>query len=362
MSRNKLMTAALLAALLAAPPAAAQDAAQPTAEAGESGAGGSAPAQGEAAQSGTEAPPDAAPPHDQPVAPPPQPQARRYPRPRPPLPIMVVVLPGERVPEDVVAAARAALPAQIEPLASGRGVHGLAVAEMIAALSACTDDACIGGQLGSAGAQAGVLLRLTRRGRQLEASLEIRDPVSGTPRIEAIRGPIPSVAGEVPVALAALSARLVDAMPSPPPPSPSLLVTTTRDGALVTVDGEDIGESPVGAFEIADGDHEVLVRLAGYNAYRTQTHIAVGSRARVDATLASTQGGGAEGGDNPFTEQDQGEEDLLSTWWFWTIVGGGAAVVIAGVIIGLAVGLGDQGPPTPVMPNGIPLPPITGGM
>lgn len=374
MSRNHVMTAALLAALLGVAPAAAQDAETPAeasppapAESPESAEETEAPAEGEATEAPAEGEAAEAPnqvvPEVRAETPPPAPAVRRYPRPRPPPPIMVVILPGDRVPEEAVTAAREALVAQVTPLAGGRAVHGLGSADMVAALIACDDDACIGGQLGSAGAQAGVILRLQRRGRQLSAGLEIRDPISGTARQEVIEARIPRDPAEIPAALAEMSAQLASAMPSPPSRNPTLLVTTTHDAALVTIDGEDIGESPVGPIEIADGTHEILVRLAGFTSYRTETQISPGERARVDATLVSAIGGAeGGGGDSPFTQRDEGEEDMLSTWWFWTIVGGGAALVIAVVAIGLAVALGDQGTDMPLDPTGIPLPPITGGM
>ncbi len=347
MTRTNATVMAVLCALLGAAPAAAQDAeAPPPAEAPP------APAQVAVTAQAITAPPP----------------ARQYARPRPAPPIMVAVLAEERTPEDVTAAARDALVAQITAMASGRAVHALAAPDILAAIGACTDDACIGGQLASAGVQAGVILRIARRGRALAGTLAIRDPVSGTSRTAApIEGAIPSAAAEVPAALAALTAQLASAMPSPPPGAATLLVTTTADGALVTIDGEDIGESPVGPIEIADGEHEVLVRLGDHQSFRTSTRIAPGGRARVDATLrpiGAGEGGATGDPSDPFATSDSGGGDeLTSQWWFWTIIGAGAAVLI-GVAIGVGVAVADanSGPPVPAQPQGIPLPAILGGM
>jgi len=361
MKRSHVTVAVALLALMAAAPALAQDAeAPPAAE---------APAE-EAAEA--EAPPAEPPPAETPpaepqaqVAPRPAPPAdRRYARPRTPPPILVAVLPGERVAAEAVTAAREALVAQIGPMAGGRAVHGVGADQMVSALSACDGDTCVGSILAEAGAQAGVLLRLTRRGRQLAAALEIRDPVSGALRVEApIEGELPTEPADLAEPLAGLSARIASAVPSAPAQPPSLLISTTVDGATVTVDGEDIGESPVAPIAIADGTHEVIVRLAGYRAYRTETRISPGQRARVDATLESMDGEAMGDGDNPFTSGDGGgDDDLLSQWWFWTAIGGGAAVLIAGIVI-IAVVASDSGDgmPMPQQPMGIPLPAIQGG-
>ncbi|MCB9597140.1 MAG: PEGA domain-containing protein [Sandaracinaceae bacterium] len=292
--------------------------------------------------------------------------AHRYARPRPAPPIMVVALPGDRVEAEVAAAARDALVAQITPMAGGRAVHGLANEQLMTALAACDSDTCIGGLLASAGAQAGVLLRLVRRGRDLQGTLELRDPVSGTLRIEAAQASLPPVANELATPLLAMTAQIARELPAGPAGPASLLVTTTADGALVTVDGEDIGQSPVGPIDIADGEHEVIVRLTGYQSYRVSTRIAPGGRARVDATLRTIGDDGSGGGSSDVFGQDGGgggDDDLLGQWWFWTIVGGGAAILIAVAIgIGVAVADSNSQPAMPGQPMGIPLPPITGGM
>lgn len=342
---------AMLVVWLGASVAGAQDAEAPPAEAAAE------PAPAEAA------PAEAVPVTTQAVTAP-TPAARQYARPRPAPPIMVAVLPGERVPEEVATAAREALVAQLTPMAAGRMVRGLAAAPIVAALSACTDDACLGAQLASAGVQAGVILRIARRGRALNGTLTIHDPVSGTSRTEApIEGAVPTEATEVAAALAPLSAQLASAMPTAPARPPSLLVTTTADGALVTIDGEDIGESPVGPIDIADGEHEVLVRLQGFQSYRVSTRIAPGGRARVDATLRPIGGENGATGDSsdPFAPSDSGDDDILGQWWFWTAIGGGV-LVVAAIIIGVAVATSDSGPQMPGQPMGIPLPPIVGGM
>lgn len=278
---------------------------------------------------------------------------------------MVVVLTSGRVPDDVAAAVQNALVAQLTPMAGGRPVHALGAPELRSAIEACTDDACLGGLLAQAGAQAGVIARLaTTRGRRVQASIEIRDPVSGTPRREAIALELPAAA-EVPAALEAVTAQLEGAMPSPPPPPATLLVTTNIDGARVQLDGDDVGISPVGPVEVADGQHELLVTARGYLQVRRQLRIQPGENARFDATLTpidaaavgdasgsvdwQTDGAGGSGGD-----------ELTDQWWFWTAIGGGAAAIIA-ISIGIGVAVANSSTPAQLDPTGIPLPPITAG-
>jgi hypothetical protein len=357
--------AALLVALawaLAAPPAGAQDAepgAAPEPIAEEPASEEPASEEPAAEQAAAEAPEA----HAAPAAP--AAEAPLFER-RPPPPLMVVVLPARRVPDAVVAAAREALVAQVTPMAGGRPVHAATAEALLEAIEACEDDACLGAQLAEAGAQAGVVLRLRRARRGLNATLELRDPVSGAPRLEAVEGALPRDADEVPEALAALSAQLEEAMPSPPPPPATLTVTVNVDGAAVQVDGHDLGTSPVAPVDLAEGEHEVVVRMPGYHAVRRRTRIGAGEQARVDVTLREVgvapepTGGAIADPDDPWAQPRDEGGDLTSEWWFWTIVGVGAAALIGGAIgIGVAASGGDQGP---AMPEGIPLPPITGGM
>lgn len=353
-SLGSLLSAALVLALAA--PLSAQDAPEPAAGAGDAAADTTAsPAAGAGDTPAEPAPTPAA------SVAPAQPSAPA--RPAPP-PIMVVVATTGRLPDDVVAAVQQGLVEHIAAMAGGRPVHPLAAAELRDAILECREDACIGGHLAQARAQAGVIARVRARGRRpLEVTLEMRDPVSGTPRLEPVRGELPFDAALIPEAAAALVEPLRPAMPAPPPPPPTLLVTTTVDGARVQIDGQEIGTSPVAAVEVAEGQHEIVVLRAGYLSARRQVRVQAGQRARVDVTLEPI-GGSADGGsDAVFGEDAQQSEELTDQWWFWTAVGGGAALVV-GIVIGVAVAAssGGQGPQT--NPTGIMLPPITttGGM
>jgi hypothetical protein len=282
-------------------------------------------------------------------------------RPAPP-PIMVVVTTTGRIADEVVAAVSQALVDRVTAMAGGRPVHALGAPELRAAIGACADDVCIGGQLAQAGAQAGVIARLHARGRRpLEVALELRDPVSGAPRLAAVTGELPLDPALIPEASAALVEPLRAAMPPPPPPPATLLVTVNVDGAQVRIDGQEIGTSPVAPVEVTVGNHEIVVLAPGYLSTRRQEAIEPGEQARVDVTLEAiaSRGGGAVDPLSGAPEPAGG--DLLGEWWFWTAIGAGAAVLI-GILIGVGVAVADsnQAPLQPD-PTGIMLPPLMGG-
>ena len=279
-------------------------------------------------------------------------------RPAPP-PIMVVVLPSGRVSDDEAAAAQQALVDQLGPMAGGRPVLALGAAQVRDAIAACEDDTCIGGQLAEAGVQAGMIARLNGRGRRpIQATLELRDPVSGVLRHEPVAGELPRDTSAIPAAMATLSAQLEGSIPNPPPPPSTLMVTVNVDGARVQVDGEDVGVSPVAPVDVAQGTHEVVVLAPGYLSARRQAHIAPGEQARVDVTLEEV-GSGADLS-AAMNESGSAGGDVTNEWWFWPTIGVGAAVVI-GVIIGVIVAASSGGGQTPD-PNGFMLPNIVGGM
>jgi hypothetical protein len=94
----------------------------------------------------------------------------------------------------------------------------------------------------------------------------------------------------------------------------TLQVVSDRDGALVTIDGVDLGPAPVDALRPA-GTHRVVVTKAGYVGYDHDVQVAPGEVLRVQASLVE---------DKPA---------LTQRWWFWTAT----AVVVAGVAVGTYV-------------------------
>lgn len=328
-----------------------------------------APAEGAPPDAAAEPPETAPPPETAAPAAPPDAVATPAAAPSAPPPIMVVVATRGRVSDEVEAAVSQSLVDAVTAMAGGRPVHALGAAALRDAITACEDDTCIGAQLAQAGARAGLIARIRGRGRRpLEVAIELRDPVSGAPRLAAIEGELPVDVAQIPAATAALIEPLRAAMPAPPPPPATLLVTVNVDGARVAIDDQEVGTSPVAPVEVAPGSHVVVVSMADYASVRREERIEPGEQARVDVTLQEIGAeAAAAAGDLGWGTSGPAEpagDDLVDQWWFWTLIGVGAAALI-GVAIGIGVAVSDSGGmPMPVQPDptGIMLPPLTGGM
>jgi hypothetical protein len=177
---------------------------------------------------------------------------------------------------------------------------------------------------------------------------------------------VPAAAETSPAAaLGAGLAQLIPALPSPPPPPPSLLVVTNVEGAVITVDGQEIGRAPVAAVEVTPGRHNVVVAAPGWASGNRMVQVNETGTTRADfdlepgsETRAALESGrnwssGAVGGGAMPGESGGDETPLYARWY---VIGGAAAVVVATVvIIAVAASSGDPeiGPPA-----GIPVPPI----
>lgn len=91
----------------------------------------------------------------------------------------------------------------------------------------------------------------------------------------------------------------------------TLKITSTVQGAIVTVDDADVGPAPVDVLRPA-GSHRVTVKKPGFLAYQTTLTVNPGEEASLRAKLLE---------DKP---------SVLERWWFWT---GAAAIVAGGVVI-----------------------------
>jgi hypothetical protein len=87
-------------------------------------------------------------------------------------------------------------------------------------------------------------------------------------------------------------------------------VRATKPGAVVAIDGLDVGVAPVDLLRPA-GTHRVLVRKPGFVSYETDAVVRPGERTELVAALRE---------DKP---------SLLGRWWFWTAAG----VVVAGAAV-----------------------------
>ncbi|MBX7192595.1 MAG: PEGA domain-containing protein [Sandaracinaceae bacterium] len=102
-----------------------------------------------------------------------------------------------------------------------------------------------------------------------------------------------------------------------------LRVTSSVSSASITLDGESRGS---GSFEsdVASGRHQLRVTAEGHEPFERWLELAPAQELDVLAQLVV-----------------RGDDDLLESPWFWGV--GGAIVVVAGVAIGLGVGLSSGG-------------------
>jgi hypothetical protein len=90
----------------------------------------------------------------------------------------------------------------------------------------------------------------------------------------------------------------------------TLDVSANVAGAIVTVDGKDLGPAPVSVLR-PPGRYQVTVAKDGFDPYETRVEVQAGERSALSAVLTEES--------TPITKK----------WWFWT---GAAGVVAAGVL------------------------------
>lgn len=281
--------------------------------------------------------------------------ARREPEPEAPTPpIMVAALATGRAPAEMAEAVRAALVAQITPMAGGRPVLPLAHEGITAALIACAEDApCLGGQIAQAGAIGAIVATLSRaRPRDpVELRISMLDPISGASRVPALLATLEEGA-DVAATLTPLVEQLRPMMFSPPPPPPTLLITVNVDGASVRVDGEEVGVSPLAQLTLRRGRHVIMVTAVGHSGTRREVELEDGESERVDITLSPS----AAVEFDPNTGEVASSLEFYEDWPFWVGVGGGVVAIIVIIAVGVAVADSNQGPaPNPI---GIRFPPL----
>jgi hypothetical protein len=95
----------------------------------------------------------------------------------------------------------------------------------------------------------------------------------------------------------------------------TLHVAANREGAVVSVDGKDVGAVPV-EVERPAGSYRVTVDKSGYARYEARVAVRPGEAANLMATLEAKKA------------------PIYKKWWFWSA----AAVVVAGVAVGTYFG------------------------
>jgi hypothetical protein len=91
----------------------------------------------------------------------------------------------------------------------------------------------------------------------------------------------------------------------------TLHIASNRDGAIVVVNGTDLGPVPIDLLRPA-GDYKVAVQKQGFVKYETQVSLKAGEETNLRAALPEEK------------------RSLVTRWWFWTA----AAVVVSGAAVG----------------------------
>jgi hypothetical protein len=112
-----------------------------------------------------------------------------------------------------------------------------------------------------------------------------------------------------------------------------LTIQSNEAGATVTVDGIQVGSTPLpGWYAVASGHHQIEVAKDRFVAFLTELDVAGGQSPTVSATLVALEG----------TPGADGEPGGLSPW-FWTCAGvAGASVLTMAITGGLTLKYNDD--------------------
>ena len=283
-------------------------------------------------------------------------------------PVVVIPVPGAGLTEAVANAVMQTVPSGLRPMVERREVRALADGAVVAAILACegeTAATCYGTQIANAGASAGVLVRVSRAQANgpVQLRLEVYDAVTGAARGEPIQVEVPAEAATDPAQMVVALNPTFVAMRAQMPEAPqraSLLLAINVDGAVVAIDGEQVGESPLAPIEVTPGSHTINVTRRGFTPFSRAVEVTLDG-ARLNLELEPVpeiaqrmeQEDAAEV-DSFVTGEAPVDDPIYTKWWLWAAVGG-AVVLITAIAVGVAVaggGGGDQGfeiPPIPQM-------------
>lgn len=269
-------------------------------------------------------------------------------------PLLLIPVPGAGLTEELANGILAASLSALESMTERRAVRSIMDGAVITAVAECADPACIGAQITELGGIAAVLVRMGRANARapFTVTYEVVAAVTGDRSGEPVTASLDSDAEAAPVAtLGPALAQLRGHLP-PAPIQATLLLAINVDGAMVTVDGEGVGESPVAPIEVRPGRRTVRVTRPGFSSYQRNVEItADGLRINIDlepdeqelARLVAAEEAAADG--RPAVGGS--DDPWFKKWYVWAGVGG--AVVLTAIIIGVAAsgGASQQGFPVP---------------
>lgn len=117
-------------------------------------------------------------------------------------------------------------------------------------------------------------------------------------------------------------------------PRGSLQIASKPPGALVFVDGTDLGVTPFKR-PTYSGKHRLILRSAGFRSDQRDIEVPDSQRLQLDVTLTE--------GEDPaeLAAATENRTPVYKKWWFWVAVGGAAAAVAGAATAGA---LASQGP------------------
>lgn len=120
-------------------------------------------------------------------------------------------------------------------------------------------------------------------------------------------------------------------------PRGGLSITTKPLGALVFVDGTELGVTPFRRTTYS-GKHSVTLRNAGFRSEQREIEVPVSQRLSLDIALSE--------GSDPLPQDGKNRVPVYKKWWFWVAVGG-AALVGAAVTGAVLATPAKNGTPAP---------------
>lgn len=140
------------------------------------------------------------------------------------------------------------------------------------------------------------------------------------------------------------------------------LTVRARDGTPVTVDGREVGKTPLAPFRVAAGirkvalgAHEETVRVGGGGRVTVGPPPEPGEAPAPLLTVSQATAPAASGPAGPVdTAPEADGGSLLQEWWFWTAVG----VVAVGATAGILVATGGESAAAPLAANDASLAPV----
>lgn len=121
-------------------------------------------------------------------------------------------------------------------------------------------------------------------------------------------------------------------------PRGALQISSKPPGALVFVDGTDLGVTPFKR-PTYSGKHRLIVRSAGYRSDQRDIDVPDSQKLLLDITLT-------EGADPAELSQEQ-RAPVYKKWWFWVAVGGAAAAIAGAATVGAIAAQGPTSNGTP---------------